>query len=73
MCMCLLGEAISVLRRKEAGTGEPDASRVMLSHAGGSSLRDFVVRQFAFPQPALSQSFIALLSRFSWLVAKGAS
>lgn len=38
------GEAASVLWRKEAGTGEPDASMVMLSHAGGSSLLDVLLR-----------------------------
>ena len=43
MCMNFSGKAVSVLRRKEAGTGEPDASRVMFSHAGGSSLLDVVV------------------------------
>lgn len=62
-----------MLRRKEAGTGEPDASMVMLSHAGGSSSLDVVVRVSAPPQPTVSQLLVALLSRFSWLVAKGAS
>lgn len=71
--MSFLGEIISVLRRKEAGTGEPDASIVILSHAGGSSSLDVVVSQFAFSQPVLFQSFVAMLSRSSWLAAKGAS
>lgn len=71
--MSFSGEAVSVLRRNEAGTGEPDASKVMLSHAGDSSWLDLIVRWFIFPKPALSQSFVALLSRCSWLVAKGAS
>ena len=62
-----------MVRRKEAGTGEPDASIVMLNHAGGSSLLGVVVRWFAFPQPASSQPFVALMSRCSSLVAKGAS
>ena len=62
-----------MLRRKEAGTGEPDASMVMLSHAGDSSLLDVVVRCSAFAQPASSQPVVTLLSIFSWLVAKGAS
>ena len=68
--MSFLGEAVSKL---EAGTGEPDASITILSHAGDSSLADVVVKCSAFPQPAPSQSCIALLSRFSRLVAKGAS
>lgn len=38
MCTSFWGDGVSVLRRKEAGTGEPDASMVMLSHAGASSL-----------------------------------
>lgn len=71
--MSFLGEGVSVLRRKEAGTGQPDASIVMLSQAGSSSSSDIVVGWFAFPQIPLSQSFVALLSRFSWLVANGAS
>ena len=73
ICMSFRGEAVSMLRRKEAGTGEPDASTVMLSHAGGLSSSNVAVRWFAFPQPALSQPFVPLLSRFSRLVAKGAS
>lgn len=71
--MCFVGEPVSVVRRKEAGTGEPDASIVISSHAGGSSLLGVVARWFAFPQPASSQQFVALPSRCSWLVAKGAS
>ena len=71
--MSFLGETVSVLRRKEAGTGEPDASTVMLSHASDSSSLDVVVRFFTSPQPTGSQSFVVLLSRFSWLAAKGAS
>ena len=62
-----------MLRRKEMGTGEPDSSIVILSHAGGSSFVDVVLRSFAFPQPASSQPLVALLSRFSRLVAHGAS
>lgn len=54
-----------MLRRKEAGTGEPDASMVMLSHAGGPSSLDVVVRLSAPPQPRLSQLRVALLSKFS--------
>lgn len=42
--MSFLGETVSVLWRNEAGTGEPDASIVMLSHAGGSSSLVVVVR-----------------------------
>lgn len=71
--MAFSGEGVSVLRRKEAGTGEPDVSIVILSHAGDLSSWDVAVRCFASPQPALSQSSVALLSRFSPLVAKGAS
>ena len=62
-----------MLRRKEAGTGEPVASMVMLSHAGDSSSLDVVVRVSAPPRPRLSQLPVALLSRFSSLGAKGAS
>lgn len=72
MCMSFRGDGVSVLPRKEAGTGEPEASMVMLSHAGASSLV-IVVRWSAFAQPAISQPFVALLFRFSWLVAKAAS
>ena len=38
MCVSFWGDGVSVLRRKEAGTGEPDASMVILSHAGASWL-----------------------------------
>ena len=72
ICVSLFGEMVSALFRKEAGTGQPDASIVMPSHAGGSSLSAVVVQWFNVPQPA-SQSCLALLSRFSWLVTKGAS
>lgn len=72
-CTRFVGETVSELRRKETGTGEPDASMVMLSHAGGSSLLDIVLAWFAFPQPAASHSFATLLSKFSKLVVKGAS
>ena len=70
--MSFFGEMISALLRKEAGTGQPDASTVMPSHAGGSSLSAVEVQWFNVPQPA-SQSFVVLLSKFSWLVTKGAS
>lgn len=70
-CTSFVGETVSELRRKETGTGEPEASMVMLSHAGGSSLLDVVVAWFVFPQPAASHSFA--LSKFSQLVVKGAS
>ena len=72
-CTDFIGENVSVLRRKETGTGEPDASIVIFSHAGGSSLLGSEIVCNAFSQPASSQLFIALLSRFSWLVAHGAS
>lgn len=67
------GETVLELRRKEMGTGEPDSSTVMLSHAGGSSLLDIVVALFALSQPAASESFITLPSKFSQLVVTGAS
>ena len=72
ICVSFFEEIVSALFRKEAGTGQPDASAVMPSHAGGSSLSAVVVQWFNIPQPA-SHSFVALLSRFSWLVTKGAS
>lgn len=68
-----LGEAGSVLRRKEAGTGEPDTSMVMLSHAGGSSSSNVVEIFFASAQSTLFRILVALLFRFSSLVTKGAS
>ena len=73
MCTDFTEETVSMLRRKETGTGEPDASIVILSHAGRSSLLGSGIVCNAFPQPASSQPFITLLSRFSWLVAYGAS
>ena len=72
-CTDFVGGTVSMLRRNETGTGEPDASIVILSHAGRSSLLGSVIVCNAFPQPASSQPFVALLSRFSWLVAHGAS
>ena len=54
---------VSALSRKEAGTGQPDASTVILSHAGGSSLSAVAVQWFSVSQPA--QPFVALLSKFS--------
>ena len=71
ICVSLFGEMGSALSRKEAGTGQPDASTVMPSHAGGTSLSAVVVQWFNVPQPA--QSFVSLLSKFSWLLTKGAS
>ena len=72
-CTDFVGETVSMLRRKEMGTGEPDASTVILSHAGLSSLLGSVIVCNGFPQRASSQPVVALLSRFSWLVAHGAS
>ena len=72
ICVSLLGERVSALFRKEAGTGHPDVSTVMPSHAGGSSSSTVVAQWFNVPQPT-SQPFVALLSKFSWLVTKGAS
>ena len=54
-----------MLRRKEAGTGEPDASMVILSHASDPSWLDVVVRCSAFSQPASAQPVVALLSIIS--------
>ena len=64
-CTDFTEETVSMLRRKETGTGEPDASIVILSHAGRSLLLGSGIVCNAFPQPASSQSFVALPSRFS--------
>ena len=72
-CTSFVGKTVSELRRKETGTGEPDASIVILNHPGGSTLLGVVVAWFALPQLASSQPLVALLSKFSWLVTKGAS
>ena len=51
-CTDFVGETVSMLRRKETGTGDPDASIVILSHAGCSPLLGSVIVCNAFSQPA---------------------
>ena len=50
-CTDFEGETVSMLRRKETGTGAPVASKVIFSHAGGSLSLDAAVVSNA-PQPA---------------------
>ena len=58
-CTDFGGATVSLLRRKETGTGEPDVSIVILSHAGRSSLLGSVIVCNASPQPASIQLFVA--------------